>query len=245
MVTVLRSYPLLNLSIQDQPKRLSRQQDLAIPAPRPARGAGQCTTRPHPAGGAARGPGLQLAPGEGCGEYDCGACTVVLGEARTATSALPRCQQLHPPGPFGLTAHGLWTVEDLADPTDPSERPIRPAAQTRQTHHPTPDVPKPWCSATALNAAFAPRLCDEPVWHVPEPVCQGQPCHRARAQRWRTFRKPVPLHRATAPSWTPPSKWPSCPHGGQRSRIATKLRQLLSAFPTSAGANSAYKHPPI
>jgi xanthine dehydrogenase small subunit len=53
---------------------------------------------------------------EGCGEGDCGACTVVLGEARDGTvhySAVNSCIRLA----HSIDGMALWTVEDLtADP---------------------------------------------------------------------------------------------------------------------------------
>jgi xanthine dehydrogenase small subunit len=59
---------------------------------------------------------------EGCGEGDCGACTVVLGEARDGTvhySAVNSCIRLA----HSVDGLALWTVEDLA--ADPL---IQPAA---------------------------------------------------------------------------------------------------------------------
>ncbi|WP_010461664.1 xanthine dehydrogenase small subunit [Acidovorax radicis] len=62
---------------------------------------------------------------EGCGEGDCGACTVVLGEARDGKvhySAVNSCIRL------AHSVHGmaLWTVEDLAE--DPLIQPVGDAA---------------------------------------------------------------------------------------------------------------------
>ncbi len=61
---------------------------------------------------------------EGCGEGDCGACTVVLGEARSGQvhyQAVNSCIRLA----HSVDGMALWTVEDLAE--DPL---IQPAAQT-------------------------------------------------------------------------------------------------------------------
>ena len=58
---------------------------------------------------------------EGCGEGDCGACTVVLGEARGGKlhySAVNSCIRLA----HSIDGMALWTVEDLAE--DPLIEPI-------------------------------------------------------------------------------------------------------------------------
>ena len=58
---------------------------------------------------------------EGCGEGDCGACTVVLGEARGGKihySAINSCIRLA----HSVQGMALWTVEDLAE--DPLIRPL-------------------------------------------------------------------------------------------------------------------------
>ncbi len=65
---------------------------------------------------------------EGCGEGDCGACTVVLGEARDGTvhySAVNSCIRLA----HSIDGMALWTVEDLtADPLiQPVELPHKPS----------------------------------------------------------------------------------------------------------------------
>jgi xanthine dehydrogenase small subunit len=58
---------------------------------------------------------------EGCGEGDCGACTVVLGEARGGKlhySAVNSCIRLA----HSIDGMALWTVEDLAE--DPLIQPV-------------------------------------------------------------------------------------------------------------------------
>ncbi|MFY3383108.1 xanthine dehydrogenase small subunit [Paracidovorax sp. MALMAid1276] len=58
---------------------------------------------------------------EGCGEGDCGACTVVLGEARDGKlhySAVNSCIRLA----HSIDGMALWTVEDLAE--DPMIQPV-------------------------------------------------------------------------------------------------------------------------
>ena len=64
---------------------------------------------------------------EGCGEGDCGACTVVLGEARDGKvhySAVNSCIRL------AHSVHGmaLWTVEDISQ--DPLIQPVDTALKT-------------------------------------------------------------------------------------------------------------------
>ena len=62
---------------------------------------------------------------EGCGEGDCGACTVVLGEERDGQlhySAVNSCIRLA----HSVDGMALWTVEDLAE--DPLIQPVGDAA---------------------------------------------------------------------------------------------------------------------
>jgi xanthine dehydrogenase small subunit len=62
---------------------------------------------------------------EGCGEGDCGACTVVLGEARGGQlhySAINSCIRLA----HSIDGMALWTVEDLAE--DPLIQPLGDAS---------------------------------------------------------------------------------------------------------------------
>ena len=57
---------------------------------------------------------------EGCGEGDCGACTVVLGELRDGqlhTRAVNSCIQMA----HALDGMALWTVEDLAGADGPDD----------------------------------------------------------------------------------------------------------------------------
>ncbi|MFT4243008.1 MAG: xanthine dehydrogenase small subunit, partial [Acidovorax sp.] len=71
---------------------------------------------------------------EGCGEGDCGACTVVLGEARGGRlhySAVNSCIRLA----HSVDGMALWTVEDLAH--DPL---IQPAANTAPALHPAQEA---------------------------------------------------------------------------------------------------------
>ncbi|WP_426306762.1 xanthine dehydrogenase small subunit [Acidovorax facilis] len=77
---------------------------------------------------------------EGCGEGDCGACTVVLGEARDGKlhySAVNSCIRLA----HSVDGMALWTVEDLAE--DPLIQPVGDApAAARQaiTLHPAQEA---------------------------------------------------------------------------------------------------------
>ena len=77
---------------------------------------------------------------EGCGEGDCGACTVVLGEARGGRvhyQAVNSCIRLA----HSIDGMALWTVEDLAE--DPLIQPVgdtAPAAQHTITLHPAQEA---------------------------------------------------------------------------------------------------------
>ena len=68
---------------------------------------------------------------EGCGEGDCGACTVVLGEAkdgRIRYRAINACIALA----HSIDGKALWTAEDLAH--DPLIRPLDAATPTGDLH---------------------------------------------------------------------------------------------------------------
>ncbi len=77
---------------------------------------------------------------EGCGEGDCGACTVVLGEARDGKlhySAVNSCIRLA----HSIDGMALWTVEDLAE--DPLIQPVgeeTPATRQSITLHPAQEA---------------------------------------------------------------------------------------------------------
>jgi xanthine dehydrogenase small subunit len=77
---------------------------------------------------------------EGCGEGDCGACTVVLGEARDGKlhySAVNSCIRLA----HSVNGMALWTVEDLAE--DPLIQPVgddASAARQSITLHPAQEA---------------------------------------------------------------------------------------------------------
>ena len=71
---------------------------------------------------------------EGCGEGDCGACTVVLGEARDGKvhySAVNSCIRLA----HSINGMALWTVEDLTE--DPL---IQPVGKNPPELHQTPNL---------------------------------------------------------------------------------------------------------
>jgi xanthine dehydrogenase small subunit len=92
---------------------------------------------------------------EGCGEGDCGACTVVLGEAvdgRIVYRAINACIRLA----HSIDGLALWTAEDLA--ADPLIGPstAKPARE-RTAQQACTRCRRRWCSATAPNAASARR----------------------------------------------------------------------------------------
>ncbi|MFN3437079.1 MAG: xanthine dehydrogenase small subunit [Acidovorax sp.] len=117
---------------------------------------------------------------EGCGEGDCGACTVVLGEARDGKvhySAINSCIRL------AHSVHGmaLWTVEDLAE--DPLIQPVgdaAPAARQSITLHPAQEA---MVQCHGSQCGFCtPGFVMSLFGMYQNHVCNGQPITRELAQ---------------------------------------------------------------
>ena len=125
---------------------------------------------------------------EGCGEGDCGACTVVIGEAvggRLEYKAINSCIRLA----HSVDGMAVWTAADIAgyaggQPAarpDPADAGPAPGAGS---HGAVPRQPM-----RLLHA----RLCHEPVRPVPEHP--GRARRHAGAGPGRPVGQPVPLHR--------------------------------------------------
>ncbi|KRD41892.1 xanthine dehydrogenase small subunit [Acidovorax sp. Root275] len=117
---------------------------------------------------------------EGCGEGDCGACTVVLGEARDGKvhySAVNSCIRL------AHSVHGmaLWTVEDLAE--DPLIQPVgdaAPAPRPPITLHPAQEA---MVQCHGSQCGFCtPGFVMSLFGMYQKHVCHGQPITRELAQ---------------------------------------------------------------
>ena len=112
---------------------------------------------------------------EGCGEGDCGACTVVVGEAegsRIRYRALNACIALA----HSIDGKALWTAEDLAQ--DPLIRPLD-AAETTGGLHPVQQAlvnhhgsQCGFCTPGFVMSLFALYQTE---------VCQGRSVSRAQA----------------------------------------------------------------
>ncbi len=116
---------------------------------------------------------------EGCGEGDCGACTVVLGEERDGQlhySAVNSCIRLA----HSVNGMALWTVEDLAE--DPLIQPVGDAAAARQTItlHPAQEA---MVQCHGSQCGFCtPGFVMSLFGMYQNHVCQGEPITRELAQ---------------------------------------------------------------
>jgi len=126
---------------------------------------------------------------EGCGEGDCGACTVVLGEpdghGKVRYSAVNSCIRLA----HSIDGMALWTAEDLAE--DPLIQPV--AASTQ----PTNKITDPTTNHSALHPVqeamvqchgsqcgfCTPGFVMSLFGMYQNRVCQGQSISRAQAQQ--------------------------------------------------------------
>ena len=118
---------------------------------------------------------------EGCGEGDCGACTVVLGEAdghgKVRYSAVNSCIRLA----HSIDGMALWTAEDLAE--DPLIQPVASSAQPtdKSALHP---VQEAMVQCHGSQCGFCtPGFVMSLFGMYQNRVCQGQSISRAQAQQ--------------------------------------------------------------
>jgi len=115
---------------------------------------------------------------EGCGEGDCGACTVVLGEAvdtpegpRVRYAAINSCIRLA----HSINGMALWTVEDLAE--DPL---IQRTPQADASLHPAQEA---MVQCHGSQCGFCtPGFVMSLFGMYQNHVCRGEPITRALAQ---------------------------------------------------------------
>ena len=116
---------------------------------------------------------------EGCAEGDCGACTVVLGEAdghgKVRYSAVNSCIRLA----HSIDGMALWTAEDLAE--DPLIQPVVTSTQPRDSSalHP---VQEAMVQCHGSQCGFCtPGFVMSLFGMYQNRVCQGQSISRAQA----------------------------------------------------------------
>ena len=116
---------------------------------------------------------------EGCGEGDCGACTVVLGEpdghGKVRYSAVNSCIRLA----HSIDGMALWTAEDLAE--DPLIQPVASSAQPtdKSALHP---VQEAMVQCHGSQCGFCtPGFVMSLFGMYQNRVCQGQSISRAQA----------------------------------------------------------------
>lgn len=118
---------------------------------------------------------------EGCGEGDCGACTVVLGEAdghgKVRYSAVNSCIRLA----HSIDGMALWTAEDLAE--DPLIQPVASSAQPtdKSALHP---VQEAMVQCHGSQCGFCtPGFVMSLFGMYQNRVCQGRSISRAQAAK--------------------------------------------------------------
>jgi len=118
---------------------------------------------------------------EGCGEGDCGACTVVLGEAdghgKVRYSAVNSCIRLA----HSIDGMALWTAEDLAE--DPLIQPVAASTQPAEgsSLHP---VQEAMVQCHGSQCGFCtPGFVMSLFGMYQNRVCKGQSVTRAQAQQ--------------------------------------------------------------
>ena len=118
---------------------------------------------------------------EGCGEGDCGACTVVLGEAdghgKVRYSAVNSCIRLA----HSIDGMALWTAEDLAE--DPLIQPVTASTQPAEgsSLHPLQEA---MVQCHGSQCGFCtPGFVMSLFGMYQNRVCQGQSISRAQAQQ--------------------------------------------------------------
>lgn len=126
---------------------------------------------------------------EGCGEGDCGACTVVLGEAdghgKVRFSAVNSCIRLA----HSVDGMALWTAEDLTE--DPLIQPVAASAASAEptasttTHDSTlHPVQEALVQCHGSQCGFCtPGFVMSLFGMYQNRVCQGQPITRTQAQQ--------------------------------------------------------------
>ncbi len=122
---------------------------------------------------------------EGCGEGDCGACTVVLGEAdghgKVRYSAVNSCIRLA----HSIDGMALWTAEDLAE--DPLIQPVAASTQPANqiTHHSAlHPAQEAMVQCHGSQCGFCtPGFVMSLFGMYQNRVCQGQSISRALAQQ--------------------------------------------------------------
>ncbi|MCZ2496097.1 xanthine dehydrogenase small subunit [Xylophilus sp. Kf1] len=189
---------------------------------------------------------------EGCGEGDCGACTVVLGESRTGADGRPgiayrainSCIRLA----HSIDGMALWTVEDLA--SDPLIRPADDAAAGAADAGTAVAVSAPAAGLHPVQEAMVACHASQCGFCTPgfvmslfgmyqNRVCRGQSVDRAMAQEDLSGN----LCRCTGyrPIFDAAQQMEKRPR--MQVDEAALLERLLALRPVVAGADDGYQAP--